>query len=293
MNETESTSVHPATLPTRQGLHGGSPLPPHAMQACHRPLPQNLATPTKKQAANALAAAHPNRPHHLIRHACSARFLMSAVSLLARALASSVMNPVVSRENLPPTSTARTTNRALHLAPRNSKQLCSLRFLAAMSATPSRSEAPLLGLPSPCKTLSRVVCTASWAPCNGRGDRRPRPPICERPPVLLWEGPCPAQKHLCGLGHLPLCRFWQLHQCKTSTTEHPGAGTCCAMMAIGVDETATSANTAREGVVGEVFGGGSHGTNTTVPWSPAQLGELSRQHQHQASLRPHQGPHLI
>ena len=49
MSETESSSVHPTTLTTQQGLHGGSPLPPHAMQECHRPPPQNLATPTKKQ----------------------------------------------------------------------------------------------------------------------------------------------------------------------------------------------------------------------------------------------------
>ena len=49
MNDAESSGVQPMTLPTQQGLHGGSPLPPHATQACHRPPPQNLATPTKKQ----------------------------------------------------------------------------------------------------------------------------------------------------------------------------------------------------------------------------------------------------
>ena len=39
----------------------------------------------------------------------------------------------------------------------------------ARSATPSRSEAPLLGLPSPCKALKSVVSTASCAPpCSGR-----------------------------------------------------------------------------------------------------------------------------
>ena len=49
------------------------------------------STPTEpcnsnKEAANAFAATHPNKPD-LICHACSARFLVSAVSLLARALA--------------------------------------------------------------------------------------------------------------------------------------------------------------------------------------------------------------
>ena len=123
MNDAESSSVHPSTLPAQQGLHGGSSLPCDAGVSPSTPTePCN----SNKEASNAFAAAHPNRPHHLIRHACSARFLMSAVSLLARALASSVVNPLVSRENLPPTSSKNDQPRP---APR-SKELWVTLFLA-------------------------------------------------------------------------------------------------------------------------------------------------------------------
>ena len=80
---------------------------------------------SRRDAATAFAAAHPSNQDHRVRHACSTRLCMSAVSLRAHAVASRVRHPFVSFENLLPTSTVRTTNRARACTPTNSGYLPS------------------------------------------------------------------------------------------------------------------------------------------------------------------------
>ena len=91
---------------------------------------------------------------------------MSGISLRARLLASPVRNPFVFFENLPPTSTARTTSRARACTPTNSGYRRSLALLAASKATPSLSAAPLRGLPSPCNAHTQRRVAASCLPPN-------------------------------------------------------------------------------------------------------------------------------
>ena len=68
-----------------------------------------MEVPFHRDPATTFATAHPSNEDHRIRHACSTRLCMS--SLRARALANPVKEPFVSFENLPPTSTSRTTNQ--------------------------------------------------------------------------------------------------------------------------------------------------------------------------------------
>ena len=180
INGTESSNVHPTTSPSRQGLQGGSPHPPHAMQACHHPPPEPCNS--NKEAAKALATAHPNRPSHPPRLLCT--FLMNAIWLLAGALANSVMIPLVSRENLPPQQERPTT-------PCTSLQSTLGNFVPCASWQPRVPRHLVQKLPSLVHHL-HAKHSPKWCPLppghrHAMGDHQPRPPICERPPMLLWE----------------------------------------------------------------------------------------------------------
>ena len=105
-----------------------------------------------EEAANALVAAQHKSPTHLNLHACSALLRKIMGSHLARAFARRVRNCLVSSDHRPPTSPARTTNRALPL---------SFLRLAAKTA-PATWAARGCAEPSQCKTDTTVVSTASW-----------------------------------------------------------------------------------------------------------------------------------
>ena len=154
---------------------------------------------------------------------------MSAVSLLARALASSVMNPLVSRENLPPTSTARNDQAG----PCTSLQGTLGELVPCASWQPRVPrrlvhKRPLLGPPSPCKALTSVVSTATWAPpCNGR----PSTTTSNlRASSSVAVGRSVPHKNICADSATCLSADSGsgTFQRKTSATEHPGTGTCCA-----------------------------------------------------------------
>ena len=68
---------------------------------------------SNKEAANARAAAQPNRAPHRMHHACSALLRKMWGSDLALALAKLEKKLLVFSDDLPPTSPARTTSRAL------------------------------------------------------------------------------------------------------------------------------------------------------------------------------------
>ena len=73
----------------------------------------------------------------------------------------------VSKENLPPTSTPNTTNRARACLPTSSGHVASLRLLALVTLAPSSTVARVMGWPSVLKAQqTRVVSTANWAPPN-------------------------------------------------------------------------------------------------------------------------------
>ena len=128
------------------------------------PSPPWLCGKSNKEDATALAAAHENIEPQRMRQACSARNLISGRSLRARALASWLKNALVSPDDLPPTSTAMTTNWPRLRGPRSSGYVASFLRLGAFNATPSRSAACRLGAPSLCKAHTIVVSMANWNP---------------------------------------------------------------------------------------------------------------------------------
>ena len=191
------------------------------------PISADTSLHLQKRRSHSFRRRAPEQP----RLSHSTRLCISGVTLRARALASPLRNPFVSFENLPPTSTARTTSRARACTPTNSGYLRSLALLAARMATPSISAAPLHGLPSPCNAHTNVVSIANCAPPNSGSPStttsklRPSPAKCVRP-------------HTCALPR------------ETPTAQHPSARTCSTMVAEEVEEveeTATSARTTREG----------------------------------------------
>ena len=119
------------------------------------------------EAANALAAAQHRSPAHLSLHACSAPLLRKKTgSHLARAFARRDRNSLVSSDHRPPTSPARTTNRALQRGLTSSGLVLSFLRLAATKTAPSTWAARGCAEPSQCKADTSVVSTASWAPPN-------------------------------------------------------------------------------------------------------------------------------
>ena len=179
INGTESSNVHPTTSPSRQGLQGGSPHPPHAMQACHHPPPEPCNS--NKEAAKALATAHPNRPSHPPRLLCT--FLMNAIWLLAGALANSVMIPLVS------VKTCRHSKNDQPRPARRSRALWVTLFLAL----PGSHECHAISFRSspPWSTISMQNTHQSGVHCH-LGTAMQWETInhdlqSERPPMLLWE----------------------------------------------------------------------------------------------------------
>ena len=73
----------------------------------------------------------------------------------ARALARSLRKICVSRDHLPPTSTASTTRRARVPRPKSSGYVLSFLRRAATKATPSSSAAPRWGSPFACRALNQ------------------------------------------------------------------------------------------------------------------------------------------
>ena len=135
-------------MPTRQGRHNGSPLPPHAPLEMPHQCRRILASPEKCSHSFRRRAPEQLGPSH------SPCLLNTPLHEWCFALCTSlgqppVRNPFVSFENLLPTSTTRTTSRARACTPTNSRHLRSLALLAARRATPSISAAPLRDLPSP------------------------------------------------------------------------------------------------------------------------------------------------
>ena len=112
----------------------------------------------KRERANARAAEHANIELHRLSHAACA--LPCKICGTPRTLAESkhLRKWAVSNENLPPTSPAKTTRRALPLSPTSSGYRASLRRLATERHAPLTVAA--LGLASP----SRVSGKPAWCP---------------------------------------------------------------------------------------------------------------------------------
>ena len=68
---------------------------------------------SRRDAAKDRAAAHASNPHQRKRQPCSALRFSTAGSARARAFARCLMNDTASKDHLPPTSKASTTNLAL------------------------------------------------------------------------------------------------------------------------------------------------------------------------------------
>ena len=88
---------------------------------------------SKRLKATARATVQANKDPHLRRQACSTLLRRMEFSPRAFALASWDKKDCVSTENLPPTSTPNTTNRARVRLPSNSGNVASFRLLALAS----------------------------------------------------------------------------------------------------------------------------------------------------------------
>ena len=162
--------------PTRSNLRGGSPLPPRELQVSSRRL---TALQFQKGRHERLCNCAPKTAASKTPRLLNTLPLLHEGRLtLCSSLAKLVRNPLVSVENRPPTSTARTTSR-----------------MGAHQRTPGTS---LFGFPRNCQdpslsaapeALTMVVSTTSCAPpCKGRpstttSNRRASPRSTSRHPT--------------------------------------------------------------------------------------------------------------
>ena len=161
----DATALHftlPLNSPT---LSAGNPLP---LRGTKRVAPSEpiAVRRSKRDKANALAAAQDSIAPHLSRQTCSTLLRETNGSALDLALANWLMKDRVSSDHRPPTSPARTTKRARRWEATSSGYALSFRRLAALRANPSVEGAPGRADPSPWSGLTNVVSTASCAPSN-------------------------------------------------------------------------------------------------------------------------------
>ena len=189
-----------------------------------------------KDVATALALAQAKIAPHHIHHDCSARLRMRAVSCLARAFANWLKKDVVSVDMRPPTSTSRTTRRALVRGPTSSGYVRSFLWRALCKTTPSMFSAPLCGDPSQWRALTTVASTATWNPPNrGRpptttSSLRPSPRSKSRTTTLVVTLHFPTRTHLLVhtmLGCGQTCRLGG-HTGKCGAKEAVGTGDVAA-----------------------------------------------------------------
>ena len=119
---------------------------------------------SRSVSAKARWAAKARRLVHRLCHASCAERRSTRAQARARARASSWMNRAVSGLHRPPTSKAKTTNRARRDPPASSGYMRSLRRRARAAATPSVSAAPGMGSPFLRNGETRVTSMASWTP---------------------------------------------------------------------------------------------------------------------------------
>ena len=187
-----------------------------------------------KDVATALAVAQARMAPHLIRHACSTRLLMSAVSCLGRAFANWLGNEVVSVDMRPPTSMPRTTRRALLLGPTttNSGYVRSFRRRALSSTTPSMFSAPLCEDPSQWRAHTTAASTANWhLPNKGIHNHLEPASVCGP-----WFTEVQITDH--DVGCDSGCRAFQR---EPPSPQHPCSCARCSVVAKLVDMAATQA----------------------------------------------------
>ena len=204
-------------------------VPFHLQPRWRSPITTNAFLHFQNGCSHSFCSRAPKQDHR-IRHASSTRVCMSGVSLRARALASPVRNPFVSFENLPPNFHNKDDQSSSRL---HADELRVPSFLD-LPGCQEISAAPLRGLPSPCNAYTKVVSTAiasrrTTAVRQASGTSK----ISDK--CVLTRPPASLQMRAAALSNE-----------KPRWLSTP-ASTCSTMVAKGVEETATSACTTREG----------------------------------------------
>ena len=144
----------------------------------------------------------------------------------ARVFAMALRKSAVSWDHRPPSSTAKTTQRAPP-SPENSGHVVSFTLRAACKATPLVVAAYRRAVPSPCKGDTTVVSTATCAPCQRDNpttmtSTRRHSSGLEAPTSKSRIEPVQTLPYACLPSHLQL---------ETSATQHTSPRTC-TMVAI-------------------------------------------------------------
>ena len=185
-SEVKSTTVKSKTagrLALEPTLHSGGPRPLHA--------PRERCS----DEATARATAHANMPSHLIRQACSARFLPSALR-----------SPRVSSDHRPPTSIATTTTGAPVALVQRTQDRCSLCSCVPVGV-PHRLS-PRLHVAGHHLGAKRrpAWCLPLPARHLGPANRQRRPQVCDYRLPLELARPCHEPSCSCAHSHPLPCR---------------------------------------------------------------------------------------